>query len=392
MMKQQFRIAELISKYLSGLLTEEEQQDLNTWREISPDNEKLFHKLCNSENFKAHYKQTLDFDKTQGWEFLNKKMKTYHRRNIILKISRYAAILILPLIVGIWAWRDASYNNSITGQLENQLVEILPGEKKATLTMDNGEIIDLKNITATFMKEKDGTSILIDSTQLNYQLAENVSQKKEIIYNKIDVPQGGEYTLTLSDGTKVYLNSMTSLRFPVRFTENVREVELNGEGYFEVTPDSKPFIVKYNNVAVEVLGTSFNISAYTGEESHTTLVNGSVKVSLGTGENCVLEPSQQAYIKPGSNLMNVRTVDTSLYTSWIHGKIHFKDERLEDIMDYLAKWYDMTVFYADPSIKNIRFGCNVNRYKDITPFLELLEQTEKVKIVINGKTITFKHN
>lgn len=391
-MKHQFHIAELISKYLSGTLDEKEQEELDAWRKSSASNEKLFEKLCDPENYKAYYKRSQEFTNNQGWEFLSKKMRNNQRRNIILKVCRYAAILLIPIIIAIIAIQDISYDNSVAEQLESQLVQILPGEKKAILTMDDGETIDLGDNTTKSMQEKDGTQILIDSTQLNYQLAENTQKTEKTIYNKIDVPRGGEYTLTLSDGTKVYLNAMSSLRFPVRFTDNTREVELEGEGYFEVTPNIKPFIVKYNNVAVEVLGTSFNISAYSDEESHTTLVNGSVKVSMGTGESTILKPSQQAYVKPGSNELNVRVVDTSQYTSWINGKIYFKDERLEDIMNQLSRWYDMSVFYAEPSIKDIRFGCNVNRYKEITPFLELLEQTEKLKISVKDKNITFKHN
>ncbi|MDL2299452.1 DUF4974 domain-containing protein [Bacteroides sp. OttesenSCG-928-E20] len=391
MMKQQFYIAELISRYLSGNITNDEERELNAWRESSPSNEKLFQKLCDSENFRTYYLKSLQFEKKEGWDVLNKKMHSFRRRNLLLKISRYAAVLLIPIVVGVVALRTVSYENSVTGQMENQLVQILPGEKKATLTLGSGEVVNLGHTAETTMQEKDGTAILIDSIQLNYQLADNAKKTSQPIYNRVDVPQGGEYSLTLSDGTKVHLNSLTTMRFPVQFTGDTREVELEGEGYFEVAKDSKPFIVKYNNVAVEVLGTVFNISAYPGEDSHTTLVDGSVKVSMGTGANCVLHPSEQALINPGSNNLNVRKVDVSLYTSWIEGKIYFRDERLEDIMEYLSRWYDMNIFYSEPSVKNLRFGCNVNRYKDITPFLELLEQTNKVKILVKGKNITFKH-
>ena len=392
MMKQQFYIAELISRYITGNITPTEEEDLRVWRESSPANEKLFRKLCDSENFRTYYMKSLQFNKKDGWDVINKRMNSLHRRTLVLTISRYAAILLLPVVIGVFAYHWVSEENSVAGQMRNQVVQITPGEKRATLTLDNGEIVDLKSAKEKTMQEKDGTAILIDSTALNYKLAEGVGKPEQIIYNKVDVPHGGEYSLTLSDGTKVYLNSMTSMKFPVRFTGNEREVELEGEAYFDVAPSDKPFIVRYNNVAVQVLGTKFNISAYPGEDSHTTLVNGSVRVSMGTGANCILKPSEQAYIQPGSNEMNVRTVDPSLYISWIDGKIYFKDERLEDIMIYLSRWYDMNVFYAEPSVKNIQFSCNVNRYKEITPFLELLEQTDKVLISINGKNITFKHN
>ena len=142
---------------------------------------------------------------------------------------------------------------------------------------------------------------------------------------------------------------------------------------------------------VEVLGTTFNISAYPNEEYQTTLVNGSVKVSAEKGESLILKPSQQATIALGSNSIQVRTVDTSFYTSWVKGKIYFKDQRLEDIMKTLSRWYDMNVVYENEGLKNIRFGCNLNRYEEITPFVKLLEKTEEVHVKIEGNTITF-HN
>lgn len=392
MMKQQFYIAQLISRYITKDITPAQEEELRVWRESSPGNEKLFRKLCDSENFRTHYMESLRFNTKNDWNMLNRKMLRLRRRNLILRISRYAAILLLPVVVGVFAYRWVSEENSVAGQMRNQVVQIAPGQKKATLTLAGGQVIDLQETHEKTMQESDGTAILIDSAALNYQLAEASVTPKQTIYNKVDVPHGGEYSLTLSDGTKVYLNSMSSMKFPVRFTGNEREVELEGEAYFDVAPGNKPFIVRYNNVAVQVLGTRFNVSAYPGEDSHTTLVSGSVKVSMGTGANCILRPSEQAYMEPGSNEVSVRTVDVSLYTSWIDGKIYFKDERLEDIMNYLARWYDINVFYLEPSVKNLRFGCNVNRYKDITPFLELLEQTDKVQISINGKNITFKHS
>ena len=268
---------------------------------------------------------------------------------------------------------------------------ILPGAAKAILTLDNGETINLNKETADALQTIEGTNIQIDSTTLNYQLAQSTPARPKPIYNKVEIPRGGEYALVLSDGTKVHLNSMSSLRFPVAFTTGKREVELQGEAYFEVSKNGQPFIVNANGMQVEVLGTAFNISAYPNEEYQTTLVNGSVKVSAEKGESLILKPSQQATIALGSNSIQVRTVDTSFYTSWVKGKINFKDQRLEDIMKTLSRWYDMNVVYENEKLKNIRFGCNLNRYEEITPFVKLLEKTEEVYVKIEGNTITF-HN
>ncbi len=229
----------------------------------------------------------------------------------------------------------------------------------------------------------------MDSTMLNYQVTSKTVPKNKPVYNKVETPRGGEYALLLSDGTKVHLNAMTSLRFPVTFDNGPRKVELEGEAYFEVCKTGQPFIVCTQGMQVEVLGTTFNISAYPQEEYQTTLVNGSVKVNTETGESCILKPSQQATISLGNSSIQIRMVDAGFYTSWIKGKIHFKDQRLEDIMKILSRWYDMEVIFANEKIKDLRFGCNVDRYSEITPFVRLLEETQKVHVKVNNKTITF---
>ena len=226
----------------------------------------------------------------------------------------------------------------------------------------------------------------MDSTALNYQQAPARTSEK-LAYNKVNVPRGGEYQLTLSDGSKVQLNSMSSIRFPVQFAQDCRLVELEGEAYFEVSKTGQPFIVQTKGMKIEVLGTTFNISAYANEEYQTTLVSGSVKVQTENGSNRILKPSEQACITPGSNQINVRNVDTAFYTSWIHGKINFKDQRLDGIMKTLARWYDMDVVYENEATKELRFGCYVNRYNEITPLVKLLEQTGRVTVTVEGKTI-----
>ena len=193
--------------------------------------------------------------------------------------------------------------------------------------------------------------------------------------------------MTLTDGSKVYLNSLSSVRFPARFAKDVRMVELEGEAYFEVSRTGQPFMVKTKGMTVEVLGTSFNISAYEDEDCRTTLVSGSVRVRTEKGEAIVLKPSEQATVTRHGDGIEVRNVDTSFYTSWINGKINFRDQRLEDIMKTLGRWYDMDVIYTDKAAKDMRFGCYVNRYDNITPLVELLEQTGRVSVDVKGKTV-----
>ncbi len=390
MIKKDFHVAELISRYLSGILLSEEEAELKEWREGSPGNEELFRHICDTENLIGYCRESNRFNKDKAWIQLERRLSSIRRRKVILTLSKYAAVLIIPAIVfSVYIFKSSEKN--VPERIENQEIQILPGEKRATLTLGGGETIDLQANSNAKLEEEDGTAITIDRDALNYQSANvNVSEEKEI-YNKIDVPIGGEYALTLSDGTKVYLNAMSSLQFPVRFVKDQRVVILEGEGYFEVAKSGKPFIVKVGKIDVEVLGTTFNISAYEGEPHQTTLVEGSLRVSTVSGLSKMLKPSEQAYMNNDSEELKIRKVDVLQYISWVNGKIYFKDACLEDIMNNLARWYDIHVSYEDAAVKKLRFGCNLNRYKEITPFLELLEKTEKVNIVVKGNNIIFKH-
>lgn len=383
MINQHFYIARLIARYLSDEIGEEEQAELTRWRDESPENERLFQEICKEENIKQNMQKRQTFHAEDGWEGVQRKIQRHRFRHRILNICKYAAIFIFPVAIATVAIYKSGNEPQPLSQVEEQIV---PGGKKAVLILDNGEAIDLKSTSGVELKEKDGTVIQVDSTVLNYQQAPARTSEK-LAYNKVNVPRGGEYQLMLSDGGKVQLNSMSSIRFPVQFAQDCRLVELEGEAYFEVSKTGQPFIVQTKGMKIEVLGTTFNISAYANEEYQTTLVSGSVKVQTENGSNRILKPSEQACITPGSNQINVRNVDTAFYTSWIHGKINFKDQRLDDIMKTLARWYDMDVVYENEATKELRFGCYVNRYNEITPLVKLLEQTGRVTVTVEGKTI-----
>ena len=383
MINQHFYIARLIARYLSDEIGEEEQAELTRWRDESPENERLFQEICKEENIKQNMQKRQTFHAEDGWEGVQRKIQRHRFRHRILNICKYAAIFIFPVAIATVAIYKSGNEPQPLSQVEEQIV---PGGKKAVLILDNGEAIDLKSTSGVELKEKDGTVIQVDSTVLNYQQAPARTSEK-LAYNKVNVPRGGEYQLMLSDGSKVQLNSMSSIRFPVQFAQDCRLVELEGEAYFEVSKTGQPFIVQTKGMKIEVLVNTFNISAYANEEYQTTLVSGSVKVQTENGSNRILKPSEQACITPGSNQINVRNVDTAFYTSWIHGKINFKDQRLDDIMKTLARWYDMDVVYENEATKELRFGCYVNRYNEITPLVKLLEQTGRVTVTVEGKTI-----
>lgn len=386
MINQDFHVARLISRYLSGEITPEESTYLEEWRKENKSHEQLFQKICSEEHRTQHEGHKMNYDPQAGWQGVEKRIRKMNYRRQYLNLMRYAAILVVPVVILTLALQNTSEMHLMHDSRLVAAQQIQPGDAKAILTLDDGETIYLdENLTG---KRLAGKQIHVDSTTLNYCSAQKTTGQKVPIYNKVDIPQGGEYALVLNDGTRVHLNSMSSLRFPVTF-EGRREVELTGEAYFEVSHTGQPFVVHTQGMRIEVLGTVFNISAYPGEEYQATLVSGSVKVDAGEGGSLILKPSQQASFTPGSGDIRVHTVDTAFYTSWVKGKINFKDRRLEDIMKTLSRWYSIEVNYSHEALKNKRFGCYVDRYEEITPFLELLEATENIHYKITGKTITF---
>lgn len=390
MLKQDLYIAALVAKYLTNSLSAEEKQELENWKNASGHNRQLFESMCRKENLYNYSRQTKKYDKNDGWEQVQKRIRAARRRNIYTILCQYAAIFLLPLMAGVLTFHlTRPTDQPEVKTIVAHKVSITPGDSKAVLTLGDGTVVDLDAQSSHELKES-GMQIQVNQAELAYNKQETETIKEAPVYNQIDIPRGGEYKLRLSDGSLVHLNAMSSLRYPVHFSGETREVELTGEAFFEVSKDAaKPFIVKTAGIDVRVLGTTFNVSAYPDNPyTQTTLVSGSVQMQTKEGASIVLKPSQQAELDNKSHEMVVRQVDASLYTSWVQGKIYFKDERLETIMTTLARWYDVTIVYANEQVKNMRFGCNLNRYEEITPFLKLLEATGKVKTKVENHTIT----
>lgn len=214
----------------------------------------------------------------------------------------------------------------------------------------------------------------------------------EPVYAQVETLRGEEKMVLLPDGTQVHLNAMSCLVYPETFNGSQRRVELDGEAFFDVTKSDIPFIVSTPLMDIQVLGTVFNVSAYSGEEASAVLVEGSIKVTSGEEAGCVLTPGMMATITDDSDDIKVEHVDTQFYTSWTKGRIDFRDERLEDIMTTLSHWYDFEVKYANDAVKDLRFGCSVNRYETIEPFIDHMVKTGKVSVKKNNNCYLFINN
>lgn len=212
-----------------------------------------------------------------------------------------------------------------------------------------------------------------------------VSGKKELTYSEVIVPRGAEYQLTLADGTRVILNSESSIRFPDEFHTNERRVFLRGEAYFQVAHDeSCPFLVEAEAVTVKVLGTEFNMKAYQKNDVSATLVTGRVRVAAGT-DSLVLKPGQQCEVK--DNTLTVREADLVSVLAWKNGEFVFKDVTLEKMMNELSRWYDMEVEYEAESLKMDRYYIYVERSKTLEEVLDKVALTGKIKYKIHGKKV-----
>ena len=210
-------------------------------------------------------------------------------------------------------------------------------------------------------------------------------------YNKLTTPVGGEYSLVLSDGTKVFLNADSELKYPVEFSDGKRIVDLKGEAYFEVHKDSlRPFIVRMNGAEVTVLGTSFNVNTYEDDgQIYTTLVNGSVRVSsVKNGQAEVLKPGMQSVMDVQSGQLTVREVDVEPYVAWREGRFVFRAMTLDLIMRQLQRWYDFEVFYQNPELKDYEFRGVIKRDMDLDKVLSVIKVTTNVDFEVKGKVIT----
>ncbi len=319
-----------------------------------------------------------------------KNKRNYKKLHLYrVKFLRYAAAVLVPFFMILAAYW---YFNEHSRETIDIVAGIQPGSRNALLVLDNGKTMDLMNDTIKSLVEDDGTIIENSEEELSYS-AQIEEKNKKTLYNTLIVPRAGEYRLVLSDGSRVYVNSMSKLIFPVKFIGNTRELSLEGEACFIVKKDSlHPFIVNVNGLKVEVLGTTFNINAYHDDNNIiTTLVEGKVKLTDESNpqNQILLHPDEQVVFNSYKRNLNVTKVNAKKYTQWIDGVYTFNNQSLEDIMRTLSRWYDFNYWFEQDEIKDIKFEGGLNKYESIEPILDIIESTGKVEISINGKNILF---
>lgn len=375
------RIQELIALMLDKEQTPDEEREFKDWLTRDPANEALWRSYRRLREEAKLLKSPFQPAVEPALQAVKQKKSS---RFVVRRMIGWAAVLVFPLSVGLWLLSETGKEDEMHRRF-SQVAH--PGSEKAILKINNRDAVYLGQGLDTLIITGNGAKIQADSgNRVSYVIDPAVPVGKEE-ENQLIVPRGGEYRLTLSDGTKVWLNSSSVLTFPTVFAGDLRRVQLTGEAFFEVSPDAgHPFIVVTPKMDVKVLGTSFNVSVYEDEEAvHTTLLKGRVEVRTGGGEPCELKPGEQAYLTGGK--LTRKEVNMRQFTSWINGKFMFFNTPLEEISKQISRWYDVDIFFSREEVKEIRFTGAMLRFEPLEELIRMIESTSNVRFSVKNKTI-----
>ena len=379
-------IHELLLAYLRDDISEEEMIRLQGWLDENERHRKLLDELRDKEVLQQEIGAYASFDTSRRWIQLKEEMdKTSRKRRLLLRVWKsVAAVFVVAVAGGLLYWQITDSARPVEEQV--LVAQIRPGETQAVLITGKGQQLLLQGLKDTCLDITGNETLKISKDgSLEYSLSA-LSQMPE--WHTLQVPRGGEYKIVLDDGTEIWLNSASELKYPAHFVGNERRVCLVGEAYFQVARnEAAPFIVETRDMDVKVLGTSFNVSAYEDEEnSHATLVEGRVEVDdKVNGEKVTLTPGEQALLQ--GKEMVVREVNTKLYSMWRLDRFTFASEDMEGVIRKLSRWYNVNFFFSNSSMKQKRFTGSLPKYSDISQVLKMIEMTTDIKFQVKGNTI-----
>lgn len=369
----QLEIENLIKRYNKGLCTEDEKALLETW-----------YIEWNKDKILDISDQSLHDDLLINRQTVLQQIRSDDRSySLWSRIVAAAAVIIVLFGVSLWYFSKDELSN-------DKLIvhDIAPGKDGATLTLANGQKISINEMLVGDIATQAGVKISkTKDGQLIYEITSN--EHSELAYNTLATARGQQSQVRLPDGTLVFLNSESALRYPTSFrNSDKRIVSLEGEGFFEVSKDKKhPFIVKTRGQEVEVLGTQFNINSYADQRSiRTTLIEGSVKVTSVNNVSKILKPDQQA-INSGDGIELV-DVESQFFVDWKEGFFMFNNESLESITNRVARWYNIKVVYEDNGLKTKTFIGTISKYENISKVIETLEGTAMASFKLNKDVLT----
>ena len=379
-----YKLSKLISKYIQQILSESERLLLDKWLNASIENKELFDRLIQIERVKRGLDYFDSLDVELEWKKAKRK-KTIKKLKTVTPYLGYAASIIGILFT---LFLFLSKENAKKVPLQQTLVstknEVLHGGIKATLKLSNGEVVNLDEKFISIPEDK-GFVITSNSGELNYSKSKVLSDL--LGFHTLSVPKTGTYRVVLADGTKVWLNSMSQLKFPLNFSNSIRKVQLTGEAYFEVAKDtSRPFILEVNNNTIEVLGTHFNVNSY-NSNFNTTLLEGSVKVANMQGYK-ILIPGQEAKII-GSEI-RVKKGNIKKVLAWRNNEFYFKNESMHQILEEVSNWYGFKINDDRISDKR-RFSGNFNRNLKLSEVLEILNSLSGYSFHLDEGEVTINN-
>lgn len=369
-------IRDIIIRFLQHQISYQEMCVLDEWMKDEKHREMFKSFVCKWE------KETgcsVCFSPEKAWSnFIFK-----HRRHSIWKnYMRYAAI-ILCIVGGGLLWFFVERTGKIVEE-QIEIADIKPVGRHAVLTFGEGKKVELREMDTLNLSRLD--EVYLSDTLKKDILADKCENSS--LYHSLWVPAGAEFQLTLEDGTKVWLNNLTTLRYPVKFAKDKRLIYLEGEAYFEVSRDEHlPFYIITPNAELCVLGTSFNVNARKEQEA-VTLVSGSLAVAAGT-QQIILQPGNQAIVKEKS-VVSVKDVDTFMYTAWLKGLFYFSNETLENVMKRLSEWYRFNYRFEEESLKKEKIMCIVNKYDEFEEIMQLIEDSQIVRIEYDQEGLVIK--
>jgi ferric-dicitrate binding protein FerR (iron transport regulator) len=389
-MRPSERIATLIFRYLRGELSGEQERELSEWRSLSDENEQFFQEEIDPDTIRRDLSD-MYANKEIVWQKILEKAPGLHNAPISGKRSRFsiisiAAIFLVSLAFGTYFLvRFPRQHQERIEVAAKDSSAIVPGGNHAILVLADGASIELDSVRTGILASDYGSSIVKkDNGQLVYSVSTRASGRETAI-NILRTPRGGQYSVVLSDGSRVWLNAASTLRYPVAFSGRERTVELEGEAYFEVAgKKDAPFHVRVKGKPeVLVLGTNFNIMAYPDEPfMSTTLLDGSVK----TGAR-ILKAGQQAQAVDSQSMIRVvNDVDVASVTAWKNGKTSFENASIQEIMRAISRWYDVDIAYKG-TIPDKRFKGGLPRNTDLSIMLNVLGQNG-IHFTVEGKRIT----
>ena len=383
---QAFRVAYLVVGFIRNTLTDEEHKELDDWVNAGMDNQRLFEKLIDEKNQDQWLKLLGGVDTDAALERAKAKISfaPQHKKSNLRSLLPYAAAACVLMAFAIAFFTTFNKIRPITPTVQLQTNDMAPGSDQATLTLSDGTIVRLDTLKNGKVLTQDNSQVTKpDSGQLVYQLVNPATLSQPEIFNILTVPAGGQYKLVLPDGTKVWLNASSSLRYPTVFGGPERKVELTGEGYFEVAKDPMyPFEVSTNGSTVQVLGTHFNINAYLDEPVlKVTLAEGSIKLN----NSMLLQPGEEARVSKNGNILKGKA-DLETALAWKNGQFVFKETPLDVLMRQVGRWYNTGIAYE--TVVNEHFNASIPRDVPVSKLLHILEATDRVHFKIDNHQIT----